>query len=167
MIQYEDNNAAPLVRALTGVSILSSNYEIRERLKQYKEFQQEMCDECGYEGTFGVTKPRVSALFRVPISAALLYGSGVLWQYVLGENPIAWFFLFPPIVAFYIYFLNRKDVVCPNCGAKRRRSETFVVAYDANKYDRIEYGTQAQSNTARILAYMEDFDKTGKRDKLA
>ena len=119
---------------------MSSNYEIRERLKKYKEFQQEMCDECGYEGTFGVTKPRVSALFRVPVSAALLFGAGVLWQYVLGENPVAWFFLFPPIVAFYIYFLNRKDIVCPNCGAHRRRTETFVVAYDANKYDRIEYG---------------------------
>ncbi|HWP79325.1 MAG TPA: hypothetical protein VN369_05290 [Terriglobales bacterium] len=146
---------------------MSSNYEIRERLKKYQEFQQEMCDECGYEGTFGVTRPRVSALFRVPISAAMLFGAGVLWQYVLGENPVAWFFLFPPIVAFYIYFLNRKDIVCPNCGARRRRTETFVVAYDANKYDRIEYGAQAQGNTDRILAYMEAFDKTGKRDNLA
>ena len=145
---------------------MSTNYEIKERLKAYKEFQVEMCDECGYEGTFGITKAKVPGLLRGVISLALLVGVSLLWEFVFKSNPLAWFFLFPPVGGFYLFYMIRKDVVCPNCLAKRGMSESKIALYDANKYDITQYGPAAEANTKRILAYMEQYDEDKKREKI-
>ena len=51
---------------------MSSNYEIRERLREFDGFQEEMCDECGYRGCFGIAKQNVRPLIRIPLSVVML-----------------------------------------------------------------------------------------------
>ena len=140
---------------------MSSNYEIRERLREFDGFQEEMCDECGYRGCFGIAKQNVRPLIRIPLSVVMLLAGGALWYYVCGSDPIAWFVIFFSVAGIYLWMMSRK-VVCPNCGTKRPLKNRQRVTRDFNRYDVIDYGKQAQDYKRRILAFMEEYYKTGK-----
>ena len=57
--------------------------------------------------------------------------------------------------------MSRK-VMCPDCVTKRALKNPERVTRDLNRYDVIHYGKQAQDYKRRILAFMEEYDKTGK-----
>jgi len=80
---------------------------------------------------------------------------------VCGSDPIAWFVIFFSVGGIYLWMMSRK-VVCPNCGTKRPLKNRQRVTRDFNRYDVIDYGKQAQDYKRRILAFMEEYDKTGK-----
>ncbi len=145
---------------------MSTNYEIREKLKSYKHFQEELCDDCGYEGSFGVTPTKVPGMVRIAVSGVALVVLWLIWENLLNQNAIAWFFMFPPLGAFYFYYMLRRDVVCPNCDSNRRRSQNEILFHDQNTYDHIIYEEQAEKNIEHILKYMEAFERTGKREKI-
>lgn len=83
---------------------------------------------------------------------------GTMW---CGSDPIAWFVIFFSVGGIYLWMMSRK-VVCPNCGTKRPLKNRRRVTMDFNRYDVIDYGKQAQDYKRRILAFMEEYDKTGK-----
>ena len=80
---------------------------------------------------------------------------------VCGYVRSAWFVIFCWVGVIYLWMMSRK-VVCPNGGTRRPLKNRQRVTRDFNRYDVIDYGKQAQDYKRRILAFMEEYDKTGK-----